>query len=80
MACRPGELVLESEFVLIFSNSKTSDKINGRSKPGDLMQTSIEGTEYSYHSLPIYFGSDKLFKKTPSVCRAKLKCSHLQYA
>jgi hypothetical protein len=43
------------------------------------MQTNIQGTEISHHSFSIHFGSDELFKKTPAVCRAKLKYSHLQY-
>jgi hypothetical protein len=56
--------------------SKTSDKINGRSKSGNLLQINIQGTENSHHSFTIRFGSDTLFKKTPAVCRAKLKHSH----
>jgi hypothetical protein len=57
-------------------NSKMSNKINGSSKPGNLLQTNIQGTENSHHSFTIRFGCDKLFKKTPPVCRAKLKYSH----
>jgi hypothetical protein len=43
------------------------------------MQTNIQGTENSHHSFTVRFGSDTLFKKTPAVCTAKLKYSHLQY-
>jgi len=41
------------------------------------LQTTIQGTEYSYCSFTTHFGSDKLFEKTPQVCRAQLKYSYL---
>jgi len=58
------------------SNSKTSNKINSRSKPKNPLQTTVQGTEHSYHSFTIHFGSDKLLEKTPPVCKAQLKCPH----
>jgi hypothetical protein len=45
-------------------------KINSRSKPKNTLQTTVQGTEHSYHSFTIHPGSDKLLEKTPPVCRA----------
>jgi hypothetical protein len=52
------------------SNSKTSSKINSRSKPKNPLQTTVQGNEHSYHSFTIHHGSDKLPEKTPPVCKA----------
>jgi len=47
-----------------------SSKINSRRKPKNPLQTTVQGTEHSYHSFTIHPGSDKLLEKKPPICRA----------